>query len=449
MTSAHRVLWGEGMFLRPQHFQQQSLYQEWLLGQVTAQRHSYPYGWKHIALDTAALSIGNLQLNRAAGIFPDGTVINIPVTDPAPPVRDLRGISSLGTESLIFLCLPSLNAHGGNSLEPGNMAARPVRYTVENVSSQDLFTSGLEAEVSVLQHRTVLMAENENRDGYFSLPIAKITLTPSGVWALVEQYIPPILDLHASDFLTAIVRRLIDMLFVKSQALAARHSERAKNIAEYSTSDISSFWLLHTVNRSFPKLTHFFKTPLAHPEQLYLALAELNGELLTFSSSASLRDIPSYQHEDLSATFLKLEASIHLLLDTVISSRYVQIPLLNTRPSLYVGQLASDNLLGDVDFYLSVESQQPVLHVINTVPLKLKIGSPDDVEKILNSALPGVRLSHAVQTPSAIPVRIGNVYFALEPGSAIFDRMKESRSICLYVPHTLQDLKIELIAVFR
>ena len=30
MANIHRVLWGEGVFLRPQHFQQQALYSEWL-----------------------------------------------------------------------------------------------------------------------------------------------------------------------------------------------------------------------------------------------------------------------------------------------------------------------------------------------------------------------------------------------------------------------------------
>lgn len=449
MTSAHRVLWGEGMFLRPQHFQQQSIHQEWLLRQVISQHQTYPAGLRLVSLDQAALANGSLRIERATGILPDGTLIDIPANDPAPPVRQLRDIAGIGTESLIYLCLPALNAFGGNSLEAGQTTTRPARYSVESTQTPDLYTSGLEAELTVLRHQTVLLADKENRDGYFSLPIAKVALLPSGVWALVDEYVPPLLDIHADTTLTGILRRLIDMLYVKSQSLAGRHRERAKNIAEYSTSDIASFWLLHTVNRNFPRLNHLLKSPITHPEQLYMALAELNGELLTFSSTSSLQEIPAYDHFDPSATFLQLEQSIHTLLDTVISSRYLVIPLNSTRPSFYIGQLDSDNLLENVDFYLSIESQQPASRLIDTIPLKLKIGSPEDVEKILNSALSGVRLSHASQTPSAIPVRIGNVYFALEPGSTIYDRMKSSRSICIYVPHTLQDMKIELIAVFR
>lgn len=449
MSGAHRVLWGEGMFLRPQHFQQQTIHQEWLLTHANSQRVAYPYGLRTALLDEQSLAIGMLRLDAAFAVMPDGVLINIPAADPSPPVRNLREVPGIGTETIVYLCLPSLNAYGGNSIEPGEAMARPVRYSVESVRAPDLFTAGLEADISVLRHKLILLTDNENRDGYYSLPIARIALSPSGAWAIDGQYVPPLLDIHASEILQSIVRRLIDMLFVKSQMLASRHRERSKNIAEYSTSDISSFWLLHTVNRSFPVLTHLLKAPLTHPEQLYIALAELNGELLTFSSAHSLREIANYDHDDLGGTFLKLEHAIHDLLDTVISSRYVVIPLSNIRPSMYVGQLESDNLLENADFYLSVETQQPTSYVIDTVPLKLKVGSPEDVEKILNSALPGVRLTHAAQTPSAIPVRIGNVYFALEPGGQIFERMKKSRSICLYVPSALQDLKIELLAVFR
>lgn len=449
MTSAHRILWGEGMFLRPQHFQQQSIHHEWLIRQFSSNHFSYPAGLKSIAIDEAALAIGSIRIERAVGVLPDGTLINIPGNDPAPPIRSLQDIPNIGTESTLYLALPAINLIGSNSGEPGQMTARPVRYSVENIKSPDLFTAGLEADLSILQHQPVLLTENENRDGFFTLPIARIALSPSGTWSLSEQYVPPLLDIHANTAITAILRRLIDMLFVKSQMLSSRHRERAKNIAEYSTSDISSFWLLHTVNRSFPRLTHLLQSPLTHPEQLYLAMAELNSELLTFSSSASLKDIPAYDHNDLMQTFMALEQSIHTLLDTVISSRYVVIPLSSPRSSLYIGQIESDNLLENADFYLSVESLRPAMTIIDTVPMKLKIGSPEDVEKILNSALPGVKLSHASQTPSAIPVRIGNIYFAMQPGTPIYDRMKASRSICVYVPHALQDIKIELIAVFR
>jgi type VI secretion system protein ImpJ len=203
------------------------------------------------------------------------------------------------------------------------------------------------------------------------------------------------------------------------------------------------------VNRVFPLLNHMARFPQAHPEELYKTLAQFAGELLTFSSSLTLNEIPIYAHNDLTNTFQKLDALIRDLLDTVISSRYLIIPLTNTKPSFHIGKLESERLVDVADFYLSVSSELPAAQVIETVPYKLKVGAPDDVEKILNSALPGVRLSYAAQTPAPIPVRVGNHYFALEPHGAIYERMLKSHSVCIYVPQALIDFKLELIAVFR
>ena len=151
----------------------------------------------------------------------------------------------------------------------------------------------------------------------------------------------------------------------------------------------------------------------------------------------------------MSEVFSRLDTIIRELLETVVSNRFATIPLDNTRPSFYIGRLNSERLVENVDYYLSISSEQPTAHVLEMAPLKLKAGSPDDVEKILNSALPGVRLVHAAQTPAALPVRVGNHYFILEPQGQIFERMRQARSICIYVPQALLEFKLELFAVFQ
>lgn len=170
---------------------------------------------------------------------------------------------------------------------------------------------------------------------------------------------------------------------------------------------------------------------------------------MTFSSELTLKDIPAYKHDDLTTVFERLDTLVRELLETVVSNRYAVIPLDNTRPSFFIGRLDSERLVENVDYYLSVSSELPTTEILDKVPLKLKAGSPDDVEKILNSALPGVRLAHATQTPTALPVRVGNHYFILEPQGNIFERMRQARSICIYVPQALLELKLELFAVFH
>lgn len=448
MLRINRILWGEGMFLRPQHFQQQELFIEHGLAQVLREVHANPWGIHAAALDQDALRSGLLRMNVLDVLYQDGTRVRAPEHEPLPPARNLSDIPQLGTEALVFACLPVLNAFGDNAADGNTPSSRTARFSSHQVFVSDLYTNAIESEITALRANVRILLEPENRDGYHGVPVARICKNATGTWTIDEAYIPPLLTLGGSPALSIMVRRLLDILLVKSQALAGAHRERVKSIVEYGTADISSFWLLHTVNRAFPLLNHLSRTA-PHPEVLYASLAQLCGELLTFSSALSLEDIPVYTHQDLTQVFGRLDTMLRELLETVVSNRYAVIPLVNTKPSFFVGRLDSERLVENVDFYLSVSSDLPAAQILDVVPMKLKMGSPDDVEKILNSALPGTRLVHALQTPASMPVRVGNHYFAVEPQGQIFDRMIKARSICIYVPQTLLDLKLELIAVFR
>lgn len=443
------MLWGEGVFLRPQHFQLQDFAFDAGLRHCMALAHAHPWGVRAVELDREALATGMVRLERLEMAFQDGTFLDAPDNERTPLARNLDEIPNLGSAVVVHACLPLLNPYGGNSTEREHPAGRLARYCTESVQAADLFTEALEAEVVTLMLNARLMMDAENRDGCLSVPVARLLRTPAGGWSADDAFVPPLLAIQGAPALGAMLRRLVDILQVKSRALAASHRERVKNIVEYGTSDIASFWLLHTVNRSFPLLNHFLQFPQAHPEELYKALAQLAGELLTFSSDLTLNDLPPYRHEDLTRTFQGFDALIRRLLETVISTRYVVIPLVSTRPSFHVGRLESDHLTEDADYYLSITSELPAGQVIEDVPLKLKVGSPDDVEKILNSALAGVRLHPVAQTPAAVPVRIGNLYFGLDPHGTIYERMLQARSVCIYVPQALSGLQLELIAVFR
>ncbi|WP_174875427.1 type VI secretion system baseplate subunit TssK [Vogesella oryzae] len=448
MQAAKRVLWGEGMFLRPQHFQQQALFleQDAIRRQQQLSRHAW--GVQQFDLDEQALRGGMVRVDALGMLFRDGSCYQAPQSAPLPLSRDLASVPQLGVVTTLYACLADMQPYGGNS-GSGESAGRPCRYQGGSSEMADLYTQALSAEVAVLEPVVRLMFEEENRDGYEAIALCRLQKDATGQWQLAQDYLPPLLGIAASGSLPQLLRRLLDILLVKSQALAGSQREKAHSVMEFGASDISSFWLLHTVNRNFARLRHLSLSNPLHPEELYMALAEFCGELLTFSTRYALADIPAYRHEDLHQVFSTLDLQIRELLETVISARYAVIPLHSPKPSFFIGRLESDRFLDNVDFYLSVQSEQPATQLLDNVPLKLKIGSPDDVEKILNSAMRGVALSHASQTPSAMPVRVGNHYFALQPHGDIYSRMLQSRSICIYVPQTLSGLNLELIAVFR
>jgi type VI secretion system protein ImpJ len=114
-----------------------------------------------------------------------------------------------------------------------------------------------------------------------------------------------------------------------------------------------------------------------------------------------------------------------------------------------MGDLSSDKITRNSQLYLSVSSSLPMHELIDLVPRRFKIATPDAVEKRVLSALPGSPISHVSQVPSAIPVRPGFSYFTIEPVGELYDEMIRSESICIYVPNGFDDLKIELMAIVQ
>jgi type VI secretion system protein ImpJ len=233
------------------------------------------------------------------------------------------------------------------------------------------------------------------------------------------------------------------MLSAKGSAL----SQQRRHIAEFGASDVANFWLLHTVNSYVPFLAHCYFNPNRHPEMLYLALAQLVGELSTFSLQADPREVPRYDHENLYKTFDELEQKIRFLLETIIPSKYVIIPLVKTPEHWYVGQIQDDRLLKDAQFYLAANAQVSANQLISDVPAKAKISSPDEVSMIIGRAVPGVSLTHEPIPPSAIPVKSGYKYYALHTSGRWWETICKARRLALYLPDEFPDLKVELVAV--
>jgi len=86
---------------------------------------------------------------------------------------------------------------------------------------------------------------------------------------------------------------------------------------------------------------------------------------------------------------------------------------------------------------------------IHSVPVRVKLGSIDDVNRLLHSALPGVPLVYSPAAPGSLPVLVGRHYFALEKSNELFKRMLVHRRLFIYCPPSLDDLQLELILVKR
>ena len=90
----NKVLWTEGLFLRPQHFQQQERYFEQIVDRRSKAMASWTWGFESLEIDEASLTLGKLALRSAAGVLPDGTVFAVPQDDLPPPALDVGAIAA-------------------------------------------------------------------------------------------------------------------------------------------------------------------------------------------------------------------------------------------------------------------------------------------------------------------------------------------------------------------
>jgi type VI secretion system protein ImpJ len=446
MSYSAKVLWGEGLFLRPQHFQRQDAYHEARLFESIQAIQPYNWGVRSVRIDRDALGSNVLRVAELALVFPDGALYAAPQADDLPPPIALDTLPEGINEFVFYLALHPLRENGTNySDDPA--AGFMTRFASEQTSVADNFTDAAEADITFLKTQVKLIAHSEPRDQLLSVPLVRVRRTATSGFEIDDSFVPPCLAIDASPILHQRLRPLIDALQAKVNALYGFHREPSKNIIEFRSGDIASFWLLHTANAAFATLAHLHQHAALHPERLFQELLRLAGQLMTFSKGYALADLPVYRHDDPGPSFARLDLMLRELLDTVISTRYFAITLDEVRPSFHLGRLDSGKIDDKTEFYLAVSADMPSVELVDAVPARFKVGAPDDVDKLVLSAMPGVRLSYTPQVPPAIPVRPGACYFALDSRSPLYERMLQAQSAMIYAPTGINDLKFELIAV--
>jgi type VI secretion system protein ImpJ len=441
-----RPLWAKGVFMTPQHFQQQAMWNQFADDHIARMASPDAWGVIRVVFDQQALGINRLQLNTIDARLPDGSLIDSETADRLPTPRQLSDIPAQVDSAVVSIALPLLSAQGDNCLEEGERHARPRRFMREYMTIADINGEGSE-EISVERHSLALLFDFETPDNYVTCAIGRVIRNTQGQFEIDSAFVPPCLFLSANDRLVERMKRISEILSAKSASLAVRRRERSDQIADYAVSDVSLFWLLHSVNSTWPDIARLCAAPNQHPERLYGVLARLAGSLLTFSTTETLQAIPAYDHKAPEPVFAELEALIRALLDTVIPSRVVPILLDHPKSTVWSGKINDERLADGADYYLAVQSSLSAHDLLEQLPRLCKVGAPDEVEQIVNSALPGIPLRAMSRLPAAIPVRIESQYFALDGSHPAFKRMIDARACQLYVPSSIPDVALELYAV--
>jgi type VI secretion system protein ImpJ len=443
MTWTNKVIWTEGMFLQPQHFQQHDRYTLSQELQRSAAMQSYGWGFNTVVLDSAALNIGKIAINAAQGLMPDGVAFDIPGQDAAPPALDIPGDVR---DELIVLALALQRPGVAETDAEGDAGSMPPRYLAAEVDVGDANVTGERmAPIQVGRLHLRLMLARDAQEGYATLGVCRvIERRADNKLVLDTAYIPPTLHSGSNQILAGYLLELHGLLHQRGEALAARLAQPGRS----GVGEIADFLMLETINRQEPLLAQWRQTSILHPKDFYFSAVQLAGDLSTFGSRRRPADLPAYLHDDPARCFRPLMEDLRQSLSMVMEQTAIPIELQDRKYGIRVAIIADVELQRTAQFVLAVASQLPGDALRARFPTQVKIGTVERIRDLVNLQLPGVLMRPLPVAPRQIPYHAGYNYFELETrGNEMWKQLESSGGLAMHIAGDFPGLELEFWAV--
>lgn len=442
MSMKNRVIWREGLFIKPQHFQQQQRNTEHQLHQRIRATGSYFYGLTSLTINQEYLNFGRVAITEASGVMPDGTVFSIPVNDLLPEPLIVR--HSDGKSGDILLAIPMEGNNSVTEISQQGQQQGKSRLLPQHVDVHDLHTEGGGVvSVETAGMHIMLMRGSTDQRVYSTLPVARIyDILPDGKIILDDKFLPCAVNVAVMPLLKSFLGGLVSSVQERAISLA----ERISTPGQKGVADVSDFLLLQLLNRMYPQLKHFNALNTLHPERLYEALVQFCGELMTFVGTPRRpKEIPAYNHEHPGECFPELMGHLRQAMSAVLIQRAEPISLSQPQYGIRVAVVNDSELLKQADFVLAVRTSLPDETLIAQFPQQTKIASSEKIRELINLQLPGIPLVHLTSIPRQLPYHDGYHYFRLQKASR--DAFIVSNSLAFHISGEFPDLDLQLWAI--
>ncbi len=442
MKNVHKVLWTEGMFLRPHHFQQAEEYLE--SHQWGIQQKSYPWGYSYLKVDESLLALGKVALAGARGVMPDGTAFDFSDAFDAPAPLDIRADRGAIT---VVLALPVRRA-GRESVifsEAADSLARHLAFEKE-VDDVNALSLG-RAQVQCGKLRLRLMPEHELNGEWVSMGAVRVLEKDrEGSVALDKGYIPPLLVSRASQPLQGYLQELMGLLHQRRQQLS-RHLQRWEEGRGTVATDLL---LLALVHRFSARVSHLLDLPCVHPERLFAEWLPFALELAVYRPPHTFGgDLPHYDHGDIGRCFGELMAMLRQGLFIMLEESAIALPLTKRMPGLQVTTLPDRDMFNQFDFILVVDAELKSDALSTGFLAQIKIAPACRISDLVQLQLPGIPLHRLPLAPRQLPCREGCCYFQLAREDALWPQLVETGAFAIYLTGEFAALNLSFWAVRR
>lgn len=442
MSSYNRVVWSEGLFLQPQHLQQQDRYLERYVESRCQGLIAHGWGFTEVEIERDFLSIGKLGLRRAAGVFPDGTPFRMPEDDPLPAAIDL---DPQMRDQVVSLAVP-LRRGGDLEIGRGGDGDRLARHLVREWEVRDATATGGEPtvlEVGALSTR--LLTATEVTDAYATVPLVHVQeVRPDKRVMLEEAFMPTVLHTRAAVRLATFATELLGLLHQRGDALGGRVAATGRGAA----AEFAEFLMLQAINRYEPLVAHYASSGGVHPEQFYELCVTVAGEMATFTSVGKRPPaFPGYRHDRLRESFEPVIAALRAAFATEMMQVAIPIPLEPKKYGISVALVPDRSLYSQAVFILAARAEVPSEELRRSFPAQLKVGPVERIADLVRLGLPGVPVLPLPVAPRQIPFHAGFAYFELDQSNELWDQLKSSGGVALHVAGNFPSLAMEFWAI--
>lgn len=446
MSWYNKVTWSEGLFMRPQLFQQQERYLEQYAHRRTTPLSPFFFGFSHVALDAEALALGKVILKSATGVFADGTPFDAPGSTVPPAPLTIRPEH---LEQKIYLAVP-VRVPNGEETTFENTADSLARYVVFDTDLRDTNSVGQGPKTVQLSNlRLRLLPEKELTDAWIGLALARVrTIRADGSIELDDTLVPPVAGFGASDVLTSWLAKIHDLTHLRANALAQRLT--GSDGRATTTAEVSDYLLLQTLNRYEPILQHLRRVPTTSPAQLYTLLISMAGELSTYVRTDTRRPLashPPYQHTTPYTCLKPVVDDVHRLLNAVLVRSAQSITLQEQPHGLRNAVIDPVEMRSFHSVVLAVHAAMPPDVLVQQFAAQAKAGPSDKLPDLVRGHLPGLGLQALPVPPRQIPFNAGYVYYELTRSGPLWDEVAKHGGLALHVAGEFPSLKLELWGV--
>lgn len=352
------IHWYEGMFLMPQHFQQNDIcflnMQRYLLENF----HHFAWGIKKLKIDEAALFEGFLRIEKIECLFQTGDVLMYDIS---------RKENNL---NLIY------NANNDNSSEENEVSSKKTSYYEDEGKSdkssdtddnkKSVLEMNLEDHLSDIFHKprkvylclprvlssrysaanATLVNDLFSRDGgenaggdsvaeyvsklnlnlslivsefpparYISIPLVELSSNASGFF--VTEYTPPMIFLDSS---CKLMSKLNDIV-LKVRRKIGYFGRKTENVSidTQSTGLKSIMMMRSSLVANFLKFDYMVRFNAARPYEIFQALLALAGSV-SIVGSRPIPTLDEYDYMDINSSFYPLIDYVNDVLDSVYES---------------------------------------------------------------------------------------------------------------------------------